>query len=136
MNPYYFLYYCAFTTVRKLASKSMMDNVPDSAMYFVNGIVFLALWAILFFLGGPPLPGSFAIIKGLSLFIGIIVSNYYIFAYNKKYTKIVDYYNAKYMDRIPLIIYFVIPICYVFLMFLLGRIHDHYGAYYRMNGLK
>jgi len=113
-----------------------MDNVPDSAMYFVSGIVFLATGAILFYVGGPPPRGSSPITKGFILLIVIVILNYFIFANKDRYKKIVDYYNSKYMGRVPWILYFVVPMCYIFLMWMLGRIHDHYGEYYRINGLK
>jgi hypothetical protein len=124
--------------VRRLASKSLMDNVPDSAMYFVSGIVFLATGAILYYVVGPPPigSGSSPIIKVFIIGIVVVIFNYYIFAYKERYKKIVDYYNSKYMGRVPWILYFVVPMCYIFLMWTLGRIHDHYGDYYRINGLK
>ena len=136
MNPYYFLYYCAFLMVRRLASKSMMDNVPDSAMYFVNGIVLLAAGVILYYAGGPPSRGLSTIIKALTIAIVIATFNYYIFGYKERYKKIVDNYNSKYMGRVPWILYFVVPLCYVFLFCMFKLVNLHYADYYRTNGLK
>ena len=123
--------------VRKLASKSMMDNVPDSAMYFVNGIVLLATLGIIYYLGGPPPRAEVGlIIRVLIIVVPVATFNYYIFAYKERYKKIVDNYNSKYMDKVPWILYFVVPICFVFLICMMKLIHDHYGDYYRINGLK
>jgi hypothetical protein len=122
--------------VRRLASKSLMDNVSDSAMYFVNGIVLLATGAILYYFGGPPPRELSTTIKALILAIGIAAVNYYIFAYKERYKKIVDHYNTKYMGRVPWIIYFVVPMCYVFLLCMMKLINLYYGDYYRINGLK
>jgi len=122
--------------VRRLASKSMMDNVPDSAMCFVSGIVGLATGAILYYVGGPPPREPSTKIKILIIGFVIVAFNSYIFTYKDRYKKIVDYYNSKYMGRVPWILYFVVPMCYVFFIWILYLIHQHYGGYYRINGLK
>ena len=67
MNPYFFLYYCAFVMVRKLADKRWMDRVPESAMYFLNGMSFLFVGEIIYCIGGPPPRDQFLIVKALAI---------------------------------------------------------------------
>jgi hypothetical protein len=111
MNPYFFLFYCSFVMNRKLASKSWMERVPDSAVYFINGM-------------------------GILLLYGIATLNNFIFMKRDRYKNIIDYYDSRYSGRPPRLFYFIVPICDIILMFFLSLIHDHYADYYKINGLK
>jgi hypothetical protein len=136
MNPYFFLYYCAFVMVRKLAYKNWSDRVPESAMYFLNGMAILFVGVILYYFVGPPPKGQSLIVVALAIAFGIAGINYFIFTYKGRYKKIVEYYESKYTSRPPWMTYFIIPICYIVLIYFFSVIHDHYDDYYRINGLK
>jgi hypothetical protein len=121
---------------RKLASKSMRGNIPDSAVYFINGMVLLFVGAISYYIGGPPPRKQFVFVVVLAILYGIATFNNFIFMKKDRYKIIVDYYDSRYSGRPPRFFYFIVPVCYITLMFFLSLIHDHYADYYRINGLK
>jgi phosphoglycerol transferase MdoB-like AlkP superfamily enzyme len=127
MNPYVFLYYCSFVMNRKLASKSMRENVPDSAVYFLNGMVLLFVGAISYYIGGPPPRKQFVFVVVLAILYVIATFNNFIFMKKDRYKNIVEYYDSKYSSRPPWFTYFTIPACYILLMYLFSLIHDHYA---------
>ena len=122
--------------VRKLAYKKWIDRIPESAMYFLNGMAILFVSVILYYLGGPPPKGQSLIVIALAIAFGIAAINHFIFAYKGRYKKIVEYYELKYASRPPRVTYFIIPACYILLFYFFGLVHDHYSEYYRNNGLK
>jgi hypothetical protein len=136
MNPYFFLFYCSFVMNRKLASKNWMERVPDSAVYFVNGLGILFVGGILYWIGGPPPRKPFVYVVVLAILYGIATLNNFIFLKKDRYKNIIGYYDSRYSGRPPRLFYFIVPICYIMLMFFLSLIHDHYADYYRINGLK
>ena len=121
---------------RKLAAKNWLDRVPLSAMAFVNGIVLLSVGSILYGIVGPPPRGLSLTVKILIIVVIVMAVNQFIFIKRDKYKTIVEYYDTKYLNRPPRIIYFIIPMSYILLFYILSSIHDHYGDYYRIHGLK
>ena len=121
---------------RKLAAKNWMDRVPSSAMAFVNGIVILSVGSILYGIVGPPPRELSVMVKILIIVVIVMAVNQFIFIKRDKYKTIVEYYDAKYIRRRPWIIYFIIPMCYILLFYIMSSIYDHYGDYYRIHGLK
>jgi hypothetical protein len=122
--------------VRKLADKKWMDRVPDSAMAFLNGMSILLVGVILYYFGGPPTRDQFLVVKALAIAAGIAAVNYFIFTFKGRYKNIVEYYESKYVSRPPWFAYFIIPICYILLMYAFSLVHNLYSDYYRINGLK
>jgi hypothetical protein len=121
---------------RKLAAKNWLDRVPSSAMSFVNGIVLLSVGSILYAIVGPPPRELSVTVKILIIVVIVMGVNQFIFIKRDKYKTIVEYYDAKYIRRPPRITYFIIPMCYILLFYIMNLIHDHYGDYYRIHGLK
>jgi hypothetical protein len=105
-------------------------------MAFVNGIVILSVGSILYGIVGPPPRELSVMVKILIIVVIVMAVNQFIFIKRDKYKTIVEYYDAKYISRPPWIIYFIIPMCYVLLSYIMSSIHDHYGDYYRIHGLK
>jgi L-asparagine transporter-like permease len=127
MNPYFFLFYCSFVMNRKLASKSMRENVPDSAVYFINGMVLLFVGVILYYIVGTFPKRQFVFVLGLAIAFAIATVNNFIFMKKGRYKNIVEYYDSKYSSRPPWFTYFTIPACYILLMYLFSLVHDHYA---------
>jgi hypothetical protein len=119
--------------VRKLADKRWLDRVPESATYFLNGMVFLFVAVVVFYLGGPPPQGPYLAIKTLAVGALIAAINYLILTRKKTYEKIIQFYEDKYSGRPPRLSYFIIPACYILLMYVFSLIHDHYENYYKMH---
>ncbi len=136
MNPYYFLFYCSFAMVRRLADKRWMDRVPDSALAFINGMAILLVGVILYYYCGPPTRGPFLVVKGLVIAACIASVNFFIFTFKERYKNIVQRYDNKYVNQPPWFAYFVIPMCYILLMYIFSLVHNHYSEYYRVQGLK
>ena len=111
---------------RKLASKSMRGNIPDSAVYFINGMVLLFVGAISYYIGGPPPRKQFVFVVVLAILYGIATLNNFIFMKKDKYKYIVEYYDSKYSSRPPWFTYFIIPACYILIIYLFSLVHDHY----------
>jgi ABC-type Fe3+-siderophore transport system permease subunit len=122
--------------VRRLASKKWMDRVPDSAMRFLGGMGCIFVVLILYYLSGPPSKGLIIIVVAVAIVFGIGAVNDFIFMKKDRYKNIVEYYESKYASRPPWPFYFIIPICYIILMFCFSLVHDHYAYYDRINGLK
>jgi hypothetical protein len=122
--------------IRKLADKRWLDRVPESAIYFLNGMVFLFVAVILYYFGGPPAKGPLLAIKTLTVAAIIGAINHFIFMQKKTYEKIIEFYENKYSGRPPWIAYFIVPACYILLMYVFSLIHSHYDYYYKMLELK
>jgi hypothetical protein len=127
MNPYFFLFYCSFVMNRKLASKSLKENVPDSAVYFLNGMAILFVGTILYCIGGTPPKKLFVYVVVLAILYGIATLNNFIFMKKDRYKNIVEYYDGKYSSRPPWFTYFIIPACYILIIYLFSLVHDHYA---------
>ena len=127
MNPYFFLFYCSFVMNRKLASKGMINRIPDSTVYFINGMVLLFVGVILYYIVGTFPKRQFVIVLGLAIAFGIAAVNNFIFMRKGRYKNIVEYYDNKYSSRPPWFTYFTIPACYILLMYFFGLVHDHYA---------
>ncbi len=136
MNPYYFLYYSAFAMARKLASKNLMDRVPSSAAYFVNGIVIMVVILTFYYFSGPPQHELPAKVGAIIVVIIILTVNDFIFLKKDKYKAIIEYYDTRYMNQPPWILFLVVPLCYILLCYIMALIHGHYSEYYRIHGLK
>jgi hypothetical protein len=107
-----------------------MDRVPDSATAFIDGMAIMLVGVIVYYFGGPPGRNQFLIVKALSTAAGVASVNYFIFTFKDRYKKIIEYYEIKYVSRPPWFTYFIIPTCYIFLMYLFKIVHDHYADCY------
>jgi len=91
MNLYYLIYY----KIYKTTFKSNKDVVEWTSMVFLSVLVFFNLITLFSFV----YPHIKQQMIGKNLFIGsmlgVIVFNYFIFIYNRKYKKIISDYSEK-----------------------------------------
>src|SRR5258708_40289648 len=106
MNPYFFLYYCAFAMTRKLAAKNWLDRVPSSAMAFGNGSGLLSVGSILYGIVGPPPRELSVMVKVLTVVVIVMAGNQFIFITGDKFETTLENYATKVINRPHWLTYF------------------------------